>query len=190
MLGPRAPLLVISAMTLLASLAPETFAGTVTSRTDTDIHGVYERLEPGMTVEEVAVAADSRQLRTAPRPVASWVVWSSSGPSRATAVLRATFREERLVRLEYEVFGDQYRRLVKGSEPETEIYWAELRRLWHQSQRTEEAADACQVALEVYHRLTLGVQERLTQNEQAAWARALQLRRGAQESTRSSPPPR
>lgn len=184
MLGSKPLLLVILGITVLGGQAPGALAGALTSRVETDIHGLYERLQPGMTVEEVAAAVDSWQLRTAPRPVSSWVVWSSVGrEARATAVLRVAFREERLVRAEYEVFGDQYRRLVKGGgEPEIEVYRAQLRRLADQSERKEQAVDVCQTALEAYHRLTLGAQERLTREEQAAWARALQLRRAVERS--------
>jgi hypothetical protein len=147
------------------------------ARADVDLYSLYDRLEPGMTVEEVAAAADGELLRKAGDAAESWLLWTSAGPARATAVMRATFREGRLVRLQYEEFGDEYRRFVKGRDSRIEIDRQELRRLWERTARLERVTDDCQVALEAYHRLVLGAQERLTRAEQASWVRVLELRR-------------
>ena len=69
--------------------------------------------------------------------------------------------------------GDEYRRLAKGGDDGIELTEEELRHLW---QRTQ-AGDACQVALEAFHRLLLRAQDRLISSEQEAWVKALELRR-------------
>jgi hypothetical protein len=145
-----------------------------------DLHDVFRRVEPGMTVEDAARVSGRRALSGSAQPVTSWVVWSPPVTGRPTEVLRAAFRDGRLVHLEYEVFGDEYRRLVKGAEPAVEMSEDELRRLWRRDWRLTQAVERCEEALEVFHQLALGFQERLTTAEQAAWVHALGLRRAAE----------
>jgi hypothetical protein len=137
------------------------------------ILALYGRLSPGMSAGDVAAIARRPRLAAAGDPVTTWLLWSSPQGGVETAVLRATFRDGRLFRLEYEAFGDEYRRLAKGGDDAIELTEEELRHLW---QRTQ-AGDACQVALEAFHRLLLRAQDRLVSSEQEAWVRALELRR-------------
>jgi hypothetical protein len=143
--------------------------------TPSGIRALYERLEPGMTVGQVAAIADRPGLGAEPG-VTSWLVWSPPESGSPTAVLRVSFRDGRVVRLEHEMFGDDYRRLSKGADATVELDASEARRLWRRGQ----AVDDCQEALDAYHRLVLGVQQRLTPAEQQAWVRALELRREAE----------
>jgi hypothetical protein len=86
-----------------------------------------------------------------------------------------------VTRLEYESFGAEYRRLVKGTDPWVEIASDELARIWRRSWQVGRAAESCRNALDAYHHVVLGAQERLTADEQQAWARALQLRQEAEQ---------
>jgi hypothetical protein len=113
------------------------------------------------------------------QPVSTWLLWRQSGPDRATEVLRATFRDGLLTRIEYESFGDEYRHLIKGDhsipmDPD------EVTRLWRRATRMDQSAESCHGALDAFHRLVLGLQERLTTEEQQEWVRALLLRRTAE----------
>jgi hypothetical protein len=137
------------------------------------ILALYGRLSPGMSTADVAALARRPRLAASADPVTTWLLWSAPQDGVETAVLRATFRDGRLLRLEYEAFGDEYRRLAKGGDDGIELAEAELRHLW---QRTQ-AGDACQVALEAFHRLLLRAQDRLVSSEQEAWVKALELRR-------------
>jgi hypothetical protein len=137
------------------------------------ILALYGRLSPGMTAADVAALARRPRLAASGDPVSAWVLWSTPQGGVETAVLRATFRDGRLFRLEYEAFGDEYRRLAKGGDDTIELTEEELRHLW---QRTQ-AGDACQVALEAFHRVLLRAQDRLVPSEQEAWVKALELRR-------------
>lgn len=145
-----------------------------------DLHALYQRLQPGMTVKEVGAIAGGAGLRASPEPVTSWLVWNPPVPGAPMAVVRASFRDSRLVRVEYESFGDEYRRLAKGTDPGVAIDEEELRRLWRRGWRATEAAAHCHEALEAFHQLVVRVQDRLTTAEQAAWVRALELRRSAE----------
>jgi hypothetical protein len=137
------------------------------------ILALYGRLSPGMSAGDVAALARRPRLAPSGGPVSAWLLWSTPQGGVETAVLRATFRDGRLFRLEYEAFGDEYRRLAKGGDDAIELTEEELRHLW---QRTQ-AGDACQVALEAFHRLLLRAQDRLVPSEQEAWVKALELRR-------------
>ncbi|HSF02578.1 MAG TPA: hypothetical protein VLA62_06190 [Solirubrobacterales bacterium] len=145
-----------------------------------DLHAVYRRVEPGMTVEDVARVSGRPALSGSSRPVTSWVIWSPPATGRSMEVLRAAFRDGQLIHLEYEVFGDEYRRLAKGADPALEMSEGELRRLWRRDWRLTQAVERCEEALEGFHQLALGFQERLTSAEQAAWVHALGLRRAAE----------
>ena len=136
------------------------------------ILALYGRLSPGMSPGDVADLARRPRLAASGDPVTTWLLWSAPQGGE-TAVLRATFRDGRLFRLEYEAFGDEYRRLAKGGDDGIELTEAELRHLW---QRTQ-AGDACQVALDAFHRLLLRAQDRLVPSEREAWVKALELRR-------------
>src|SRR5262245_36127678 len=149
-------------------------------RGDLDIRALYERLHPGMSSREVATLAGGR-LGTTLEPVTSWLVWNQTSDGKGIAVLRAAFQEGRIIRLEYESFGAEYQRLVKGADAWVEVAGDELARIWRQSWRMGQAADTCRQALDAYHHVVLGAQERLTFEEQQAWARALQLRREAEQ---------
>lgn len=171
---PRA----IASLAVLTAVLAAGSAGAAQRRvtgTPSGIRALYERLEPGMTVGQVAAVAD-RPALGAEAGVTSWLVWSPPGPGGPTAVLRVSFRDGRIARLEHEVFGDEYRRLVKGTDATVELDAAEARRLWQRGQ----AVDDCHEALDAYHRLVLGVQQRLSPAEQQAWVRALELRREAE----------
>ncbi len=167
-------LVVVSALLvlLLALVAPGA-AGERGPATPDEILALYERLLPGMPLAEVAAMAGRPGLLTSSEPVTSWTVWSPPRTGSPTAVLRATFQDGRLARLEYEAFGDAYRRLAKGSDAGMELGEAELRRLWERTR----GMDECREALEAFHRLLLRAQDRLTREEQEAWVAALELRR-------------
>ena len=161
---------------LASSLAGEDARGR-----DIDTHAIYERLQIGMTVKEVAAVADRPQLLATAEPLHTWLLWNQPATGRPTGVLRTSFRDGRLVRAEHESFGDAYQRVAKGGDPGVEIGEDELRRLWRRTWRASRAAEQCQDALEAFHRLVLGAQERLTAAEQASWVRALELRRAAEQ---------
>jgi len=163
-----------------AAASPGTAADRM-ARSAVDVHELYGRLSPGMSLREVAGLAGGGQLATARESVTMWIVWSPLPGGAGTAVLRAAFQAGRLTRIEYESFGAEYRRLVKGADASVEIAGDELARIWRQTWRVEQAAESCQDALEAYHRLMVGAQERLTSEQQQAWARALLLRRAAEE---------
>ncbi len=156
-------------------------------RSDLDIRALYERLSPGMSSREIAALAGG-QLGMTPEPVTTWLLWSPTPDGKGMGVLRAAFQDGRLIRLEYESFGAEYRRLVKGADPWIEIAGDELARIWRQSWRVGRAAESCQHALDAYHHVVLGAQERLTFEEQREWARALQLRQEAERHLLSTGP--
>jgi hypothetical protein len=164
----------------VASLGGPVLAAERSGPSDVDVYDLYARLRPGMSVREVATLAGG-QLGAVAEPVTTWLLWSSPPGTSGTAVLRASFQDGRLTRLEYEAFGAEYRRLVKGADPWVEIAGDELARIWRQTWRTEQAAESCRQALDAYHRVILDAQERLTAEEQQAWARALLLRRTAEQ---------
>lgn len=165
----------ITVLAALVLLGPAGASDPPGLSTQQEIHGLYERLAPGMTIEQVAAIAKRPHLGAGGAPVTTWLTWTSSRSGGPTAVLRASFRDGRLTRLEYESFGEEYQRLVKGTDP-VELDEAELRRLWQRGR----AVDECREALEAFHRLLLRVQDRLTPAEQEAWVRALELRREAE----------
>lgn len=144
-----------------------------------DVYGLYRRLSPGMSVRAVQTLAEHSTRLTLGEPVTTWLLWRHAGPDRGTEVLRASFREGRLVRIEYESFGDEYQHLVKG-ERTVPMDADEVGRLWRRAVRVDQAAESCHEALDAFHQLVLRVQERLTTNEQREWVRALQLRRAAE----------
>ncbi len=147
-----------------------------------DIYALYQRLRPGMSVEAVdALAERATRLRTDP-PVTAWLLWRHAGPDRGTEVtevLRASFREGRLARIEYESFGDEYQHFVKGDRT-VPMEADEVARLWRRAAQVDQAGERCHEALEAFHQLVVRVQERLTTNEQGVWVRARQLRRAAE----------
>lgn len=166
----------IALLTLLTLLVTPAVADERPPTTDAEVRGLFERLRPGMSIAEVAGLAGRPRLGTGAEPVTGWLLWSAPQASAATAVLRASFRDGRLTRLEYEAFGEEYQRLAKGPDVAMELNEDELRRLWRRTQ----AVESCQEALDAFHQLLLHVQERLTPSEQAAWVRALELRRAAE----------
>jgi hypothetical protein len=103
-------------LVLLLSVASPVSADPLRLRTDGDIYTLYERLQPGMTVKEVTAVIGDGRLREAPDTVTAWVIWSPPMTGRATAVVRALFRDGRLLRVNYELFGEEYRRLIKGGD--------------------------------------------------------------------------
>ncbi|HWC05378.1 MAG TPA: hypothetical protein VHF87_21700 [Methylomirabilota bacterium] len=149
------------------------------ARSDLDVLALYDRLTPGMSLRDVAAVAGG-QLGTTPEPVTTWVLWNPMPDGKGTAVLRAAFQDGRVIRLEFESFGVEYRRLVKGADPWVEIASDELARIWRQNWKAGRAAERCRSALDAYHHVVLGAQERLTSDEQRAWARALLLRQEAE----------
>jgi hypothetical protein len=163
-------------VTLLALLVAPAGADERPPTTAAEVRALYERLRPGMSIAEVAGLAARPRLGTGAEPVTGWLLWSAPQPGAATAVLRASFRDGQLARLEYEAFGEEYQRLAKGPDLAVEMSEIELRRLWRRTQ----AVESCQEALDAFHRLLLHAQERLTPSEQAAWVRALELRRAAE----------
>ncbi len=142
-----------------------------------DLGTLYQRLNPGMTVQEVARAAGRETISTPDTRLDSWLLWTPPVAGRPTEVLRTAFRDGRLARVEYEAFGDDYRRLVKGDRGIAED---QVTRLWRRTAAVMEAAEDCGEALEAFHQLVVRLQERLTSAEQQAWVRALELRRAAQ----------
>lgn len=145
-----------------------------------DIYTLYQRVTPGMSVQAVEALAERATRLTLGEPVTTWLVWQHySDPGRGTEVLRASFRDGRLARIEYESFGDEYRHLVKGDRT-VPMDADEVARLWRRAAQVDQAADSCHEALDVFHQLVLRLQERLTTNEQREWVRALQLRRAAE----------
>jgi hypothetical protein len=158
-------------------------------RSALDARALYERLTPGMSLREVAEVAGG-QLAMAAEPVTTWLLWNSTADGRGTAVLRAAFQDGHVIRLEFESFGEEYRRFVKGADPWVEITGGELARIWRQSWRVGRAAETCRSALDAYHRVVLGAQERLTFEEQRVWARALQLRQEAERDLLADGPAR
>ena len=182
--GWRGPLMAIAMVGLAGG---PTAAADREVRSDLDIRALYERLSPGMSSREVGALAGG-QLGTALEPVSTWLLWNSTPEGRGTAVLRAAFQDGRVIRLEYESFGAEYRRLVKGADPWIEIASDELARIWRQSWRVGRAAESCRHALDAYHHVVLGAQERLTVEEQREWARALQLRQEAERHLLSTNP--
>ncbi len=179
----------ILVLSLLASSAPwSAYADEWWEPTKADLYVLYERLRPGMTATDVAVVAGRASLSGSSDPVTSWLIWNPPVAERPTTVLRASFRDGRLARVQYESFGEQYRRLVKGGELGVEIEEKELRRLWRQTSRLTQTVEHCHEALEAFHRLVLRAQDRLTTAEQAAWVRALALRRAAEAEFGMSKP--
>lgn len=144
-----------------------------------DVYALYQRMRPGMSVEAVEALAQHATKLTTGQPVTAWLLWRHAGPDRGTEVLRASFREGRLARIEYESFGDEYRHLVKGDRT-VPMEADEVARLWRRAARVDQAVESCHDALEAFHQLAVRVQERLTTNEQREWVRALQLRRAAE----------
>lgn len=147
---------------------------------EVDLRAAYEGLEAGMTTERVAELLGRTTLLTAPERITSWLMWTPPAAGRPVTVLRASFRDGRLARVEYESFGGEYQRLVKGGDSRADFSEDEVRRLWRQVRRATQAAEQCEDALEAVHQLVLRVQERLTPSEQAAWVRALELRRAVE----------
>jgi hypothetical protein len=143
-----------------------------------ELRPLYQRLHPGMTIQEVASAAGRETMLRAETPLSSWLIWTPPADGRPVEVLRTAFRDGRLARIEYESFGDEYRHLMKGDR-RTEMDSDQLTRLWRRSAEVMEAAEVCGEALEAFHQLVVGLQERLTSAEQQAWVRALKLRRAA-----------
>ncbi len=148
-------------------------------RSQIDVFGLYQRAKPGMSVQALDALAEHATKLTANPPVTTWLLWRQSDTDRGTEILRATFRDGRLARIEYESFGEEYQRLIKGDQ------WIpmdadEITRLWRRAARVDRAAEGCHEALDAFHHLVLRVQERLTTNEQREWVRALQLRRAAE----------
>ena len=140
-----------------------------------DILDLYQRLQPGMAIGEVArLAARPSAGLASGETLTSWLLWHHS--ERGTEVVRTSFREGRLASVTYEVYGEEYRRLVKG----IPVDRVDLTRLWQRSARVEQAAEDCQAALDAFHRLVMTLQERLSPEEQQAWVRALELRRTAE----------
>jgi hypothetical protein len=144
-----------------------------------DIYALYQRLRPGMAVEAVEALAERATRLTTGAPVAAWLLWRHAGPDRGTEVLRASFRDGRLARIEYESFGDEYQHFVKGDRT-VPMEADEVARLWRRAAQVDQAAERCHGALEAFHQLVVRVQERLTTNEQREWVRALELRRAAE----------
>jgi hypothetical protein len=165
-------------LTLLAAAGPAGAAGDGPAPTgpgrSPDLRALFARLAPGQTEAEVAALVGRARLGEGPDPVATWLRWGPV-PGGGVAVVRAVFRDGRLARAVYEAFGDTYRRRVTGERPEVEVSRAELVRLL----RRGGAAGECRDALEAFHRLVLGLQDRLDPAEQQDWVRALELRRSA-----------
>jgi hypothetical protein len=145
----------------------------------TDLNGLYRRLSPGMTVTEVQALTEQPSKLGLGEPVTTWLLWQQDSSGRGTEVLRASFRDGRLVRVEYESFGEEHRHLVKGDRT-VAMDADEVGRLWRRAARIGQVAENCHEALDAYHRLVLGAQERLTTSEQQDWARALRLRRAVE----------
>ena len=102
-----------------------------------------------MSVKAVAALAGRPTRLAADQPVTTWLS-GASRPDRGTEVLRATFRDGLLARIEYESFGDEYQRLIKGDhsilvDPD------EITRLWRRAARVDQAAESCHGALDAFH---------------------------------------
>jgi hypothetical protein len=171
--------LILSVAQVLAFIPSAALAGERWSAIDDDLYVLYQRLQPGMALPEVGAATRRERALDPGNPPTSWLLWTPPAGGRPTEVLRATFRDGRVVRIEYEAFGDEYRYLVKG-ERRAEMDGDQIARLWRRSTQVMQAAEDCGEALEAYHHLVVGLQERLTPAEQQAWVRALRLRREAE----------
>jgi len=147
-------------------------------RPSVDLLDLYQQLQPGMALTEVVRLGRPSAALGSGDVLTSWLLWRHS--ERGTEVLRTSFREGRLASVEYEAFGETYRRLVKDGPSTIPVDRGELTRLWRRSTRIEQAAEDCQAALDAFHRLVMQLQERLSPEEQRAWVRALQLRRAAE----------
>ncbi len=159
---------------VLAILAVPFLAGP--ARGEVDLYHLYERLQPGMTVEEVTATAEGGLRGRSEQSSLRGSCGILSAP--AMAVLRAAFRGGRFVRLQYEGFGDEYQRLTKDTDASpVEMSREEPNLLGRRTRHLERAADDCQAALKADHRLVLAAQDRLTTAEQASGVRALELRR-------------
>lgn len=144
-----------------------------------DLYHLYARMSPGMAISTVRWLAADAGRSALGEAATSWLLWRHEGPDRGTEVLRASFRDGRLVRVEYESFAGEYRRFVKGGSM-VSMEASEIRQLWRRITRADQAVDSCHEALDAFHRLLMRTQERLTTNEQEEWVRALQLRRAAE----------
>jgi hypothetical protein len=140
---------------------------------------LYQRLRPGMSVGAVEALSERAARLTTGAPVPTWLLWRHAGPDRGTEVLRASFREGRLARIEYESFRDEYQHFVKDDRTGP-MEADEVPRLWRRAAQVDPAAERCHEALDAFHQLVVRVQERLTTNEQREWVRALELRRAAE----------
>jgi hypothetical protein len=167
----------------LALLVSVSFAGALGARAEeppptsaVEVRALYDRLEPGMSIGQVAEAAKRPQLLTNQAPITPWLIWSRTVTQEATVVVRAFFQDARLARIEYESFGEEYQRLIKGTELTLGLAEAERRRL----SQSRDALAHCSDALNAYHQLRLRAQERLTPAEQQVWGRALELRRAVE----------
>jgi hypothetical protein len=172
---------VIVLLPFLLSLTAGGAAGEPRERgAGSDVYTLYRRMTPGMSAQAVEALAEHATRLTLDESVATWLLWQHhSDPGRGTEVLRASFRDGRLARIEYESFGDEYRHLVKGDRT-VPMDAGEVARLWRRAAQVDQAADSCHEALDAFHQLVLRLQERLTTNEQQEWVRALQLRRVAE----------
>jgi hypothetical protein len=177
----------VTSLTLLGlplALQLPVLAGEPGAAAPVELQTLYQRLHPGMTVQEVASAADRETVLTPGQPPHSWLIWTPPAPGRPFEVLRTVFRDGRLARIEYESFGAEYRHLRRGDRP-MELDSDQVARLWRRSAEVTETAQACGEALEAFHQLVVGLQGRLTSAEQQAWARALTLRRAAEAGLNS-----
>jgi hypothetical protein len=172
----------VASLALLALLLAAQFPALADEKlpaANIDLEALYQRLRPGMTVQEFARAAGRETMLKPGEPLRTWLLWTPPLAGRPIEVLRTAFKDGRLARIEYESFGDEYRHLVKG-DSRMEIDSDQVTRLWRRSAEVMEAAEDCGEALEAFHQLVVGLQERLTSAEQQAWVRALKLRRAAQ----------
>ena len=144
-----------------------------------DVYDLYARLSPGMSIQTVRSLAAHSGRSELGEFVTAWLLWRHEAPGRGTEVLRASFRDGRLVRVEYESFAHEYRHFVKGDST-VPMDASEIRQLWRRMTRADQAVGSCHEALDAFHRLVMRAQERLTTNEQEEWIRALQLRRAAE----------
>ena len=169
---------ILVGLTLLLGMPASAPAEEPESRSPVDILELYQRLQPGMAIGEVVrLAQPSAGLALGEAPTA-WLLWRHS--ERGTEVLRTSFREGRLASVEYEAFGEAYRRLVKDGPGTIPVDRDELTLLWRRSTRIEQAAEDCQAALDAFHCLVMQLQDRLSPEEQRTWVRALELRRAAE----------
>ena len=186
MLGRRRPRLTASLalLGLLLALPLPVVAAEPGPVASVELQTLFQRLHPGMTVQEVASAAGPKTMLSPGQPPHSWLIWTPPAAGRPVEVLRTAFRDGRLARIEYESFGDEYRHLVKGDRP-MELDSDQVARLWRRSAEVTETAQACGEALEAFHQVVVGLQGRLTSAEQQAWARALTLRQAAEANLNS-----